>query len=111
MIRNSTTGEAKASPFFFMKRISQREREMAQVMADLFDKGSPEIRIAEHFIRMKFTERQTLNMLQKINTLPVNGLAASKIILHYRELKKGSQDSDDARSHGYAVRLWLKNQS
>lgn len=77
-------------------------------MADLFAKGTPETRIAEYCILKKMTPQQLLNFLGKINTLPES--VKLTIFQRFNLLRtETGADGDDARSHGYAMRLFLNN--
>lgn len=88
-------------------RLNERELVIANVMADLFEKGTPETRIAEYCILKKMTSQQLLNFLEKINTLP----EAVKLTIFQRFVLRTETgaDGDDARCHGHSMRLFLEN--
>ena len=76
-------------------------------MADLFEKGSPETRIAEYCILKKMTPQQLLNFLAKIKTLPED--VKVTIFKQFNLLSNDVVYSDEARRHGNAMRLFLEN--
>lgn len=74
---------------------------MAIVMVDLFSKGSPEYRIAEHGKRLAFTDQQFSNFLDKLDCLSEE----VKFVIHtyFRDIGKG-ECHDKAKANGQ--RLW-----
>lgn len=87
-----------------MKRLNEREKELLQVTISLLEKGRPETRIAEHCIRLKMTEQQVVNFLNKLTHLadPIK----TTIQNEFRNLSRDGQDADDYRSAGYALKSW-----
>jgi hypothetical protein len=90
-------------------RLNERELVIAFVMADLFEKGNPETRIAEYCILKKMNPRQLLNFLAKIKTLPED--VKLTIFKQFNLLSNDVTYGDEARRHGYAMRLFLENVS
>ena len=79
---------------------------MAVVATDLFNKGSPELRVAEYANRAGFTDQQFSNFLEKLDCLPEE----TKYIIHthFRDLGKGDC-RDKARYHGMKLRDWCND--
>ena len=92
-------------PQLFMKKLNQREIEVARVMSDLFFKGIPETRVAEYCILKKMTEQQLVNFLNKLPHIsePV------RMTIHntFRDLMRDGQDDDRSRGEGYHLPQWL----
>jgi AAA+ ATPase superfamily predicted ATPase len=87
-----------------MKRLNQREREVAVVATDLFLKGSPEWRIAEYAHLKGLTSEQLSNFLDKLVTLPEN--VKLTIYNHYRDISRGDC-YDKAKGFGIHLNKWL----
>ena len=87
-----------------MRRLNQREREIACVAADLFLKGSPEWRIAEYAYLKGLSSAQLSNFLDKLETLPEN--VKLTIYNHYRDISRGDC-YDKAKSFGSQLHYWL----
>jgi hypothetical protein len=81
-------------------RLNARERETAIVAADLFSKGSPELRVAEYAHRKGFTDEQFYNLLEK---LPLPEEVKFVIHTHFRDIARG--DCYD-KSRAYGKHLW-----
>lgn len=89
-----------------MKRLNQREIEVAKVAVDLLRKGNPETRIAEYCHLKKMTRIQVGNFLQKLPSLPEP--VRMTILNTFRDLETGVE-FDHSREQGYALNLWLRN--
>lgn len=84
-----------------MKKLNHRERDLAFVTADLFLKGSPELRIAEYAHLKGFTNQQFSNFLDKLECLPEDVLFV--IHTHFKDLRKGICH-DKSRAYGTRLR-------
>jgi AAA+ ATPase superfamily predicted ATPase len=87
-----------------MKRLNQREREIAIVASDLFLKGSPEWRIAEYAYLKGFTSEQFSNFLEKLELLPEN--VKLTIYNHYRDIQRQSC-FDRQKGFGLQLKHWI----
>jgi hypothetical protein len=88
-----------------MKRLNQREKEIAAVTRDLFLKGSTEYRIAEYAFSKRLTSEQFSNFLEKLEILPEN--VRLTIYNHYRDILH-NQCYDQSKGFGHQLNHWLK---
>lgn len=89
-----------------MKRLNQKEKEIAKVASDLFLKGSPEWRIAEYAYYKGLTVQQLSNFLEKLTVLPEN--VKFTIYTHYKDISRGDDWFDKSRQFGETLSRWLK---
>jgi hypothetical protein len=87
-----------------MKKLNQREKEIAIVASDLFLKGSPEWRIAEYAHQKGLTDKQLSNFLDKLKILPEN--VKLTIYNHYKDIFRG-KCYDKAKGFGSKLNWWL----
>ena len=87
-----------------MKKLNQREKEIASVAADLFLKGSPEWRIAEYAHYRNLTREQFSNFLEKISVLSES--VRLVILTHYVDIQRGNC-YDKGKTNGRILQHWI----